>query len=144
MFESQTVFIVVALAAAWLLQIWMSTQQMRRFNERTQRMRRLGTHTAVGMSGNTYRRKTYAALAVDAAGVVTAAEQLSGFTVFARPRPVESVNGIHIDEVGRGEPPAGVTAKEWAAFDHAAEFIRKKLAKEAAEDVDGPGQEGGP
>lgn len=143
MFESQTIFIVGVLAAAWLLQIWLSTQQMRKFNERTVRLRRLGAHTAIGMSGTMYRRKTYAAVAVDALGVVKAAEQLSGFTVFASPRPMPAVEGIHIDEIGKGDPPQGVSAKEWAALDHAAGFIRKKLANEAADDVGDPEREGG-
>lgn len=142
MFEPQTVFIVGTLAAAWLLQIWLSTQQMRRFNERSRRLRTLGAHSAIGVAGTTYRRKTYAALAVDATGIVTAAEQLSGFTVFATPKPVQAVEGIHVEAVGRGDPPEGVTVKEWAAFDHAAGFIRRAIATAAADDV-GESEQGG-
>lgn len=124
--------IVMMLAAAWLLQIWLSSQQMRRFHATSQRLRRLGTNMAIGLAGTTYRRKVYTAVVTDAENRVVAAEALGGFTVFAGSKPVPEVVGMSVDEIGRGDPPEGVSKKVWASLDHAAGFIRNKLAKDAA------------
>jgi DNA-binding transcriptional regulator of glucitol operon len=127
MFDRPSVAIVGFLVAAWLLQIWMSAQQMRRFHATSQRLRRMGTHMAVGVAGNMYRTKTYVALVIGTGRQVVAAERISGLTVFASSKPVPEVVGISLDEVGRDDPPRGVSPKTWAALDHAAGFIRKKL-----------------
>jgi DNA-binding transcriptional regulator of glucitol operon len=127
MFDRPSVAIVGFLVAAWLLQIWMSAQQMRRFHATSQRLRRMGTHMAVGVAGNMYRTKTYVALVIGTGRQVVAAERISGLTVFASSKPVPEVVGMSLDEVGRDDPPRGVSPKTWAALDHAAGFIRKKL-----------------
>jgi hypothetical protein len=74
---------------------------------------------------------------------VSAAEELSGWTVFATLEPVEGVVGLPLDQVGQGEPPSGVSAKTWSAMDHAAGFIRKQLEKEKRGQADVPNGEGG-
>ncbi len=127
-----SVTVVVLLAGAWLLQIYLSSQQMRRFNKKSQQLRRMGTHMAIGLAGTTYRKKIYTTLVTDADDRVVAAEQLGGWTVFAGSKPVPQVVGMSISDIGRGGPPAGVSAKTWASLDHAAGFIRTKLAKDAA------------
>jgi DNA-binding transcriptional regulator of glucitol operon len=127
--------IALVLAGAWLLQIVLSSLQMRRFHRTSQEWRRLGSAMAVGMAGTTYRRKTYAVVVIDEAARVVKAGKLSGFTIAADLKPVEAVEGMALDLIGRGAPPQGVNAKTWAALDHAAGFLRRKLAKEAA-DVD--------
>lgn len=126
--DSGTIAILVALIGAWAVQIVLSSQQMRRFHRCSQVLRRLGSHMATGVAGTMYRRKVYAVLVVDADRKVVAAEQLSGFTVAARLKPVPQLVGLDLDVVGKGEPPAGVSAKQWAAFDHSADFIRNHLA----------------
>lgn len=131
MFGSNTILIVGLLAAAWLLQIFLSSWQMKRFHDKTQQMRSLGKYTSVGLAGSMYRRKTYTVIAVDEDGRVTGAERLSGTTVLAGAKTVPEVIGLHLDELGRGDPPAGVDGKTWESLDMGADFIRKKLAREA-------------
>jgi DNA-binding transcriptional regulator of glucitol operon len=128
-----SVTVVVALAAAWFGQILLSSHQMRRFHRVSQQWRREGSAMAIGLAGTTYRSKTYAVVVVDDDRRVVRAGRLSGFTVAAGMKPVPEVVGMHLDRIGRGEPPAGVSPKTWAALDHAASFIRRKLEKEAAE-----------
>jgi hypothetical protein len=110
----------------------LSNYQMARFHRRSQKLRRLGTHMATGVSGNMYRRKVYGLLVTDGSRTVVAAEQLSGWTVAAGLKPVPELVGLDLDVVGKGDPPAGVRAKQWAAFDHAADFIRDELARTPA------------
>jgi DNA-binding transcriptional regulator of glucitol operon len=126
--DSTTIALLIVLVGAWLLQIFMSNWQMRRFHRRSQEMRRTGTDMAVGLAGTTYRTKTYAVLVVDLFRKVTAAGYLRGFTVFADMKELPQLEGMDLDEIGRGDPPDGVPDKTWKALDHAAGFIRKKLA----------------
>ena len=126
-----SLFIVLALAAAWLLQIMLSSWQMMRFHKQNQKMRRLGTFMATGVAGTTYRRKIYATVVADADHRVVAAGRLAGSTIAAGMKPVDEILGMPIAEVGEGPPPAGVKQKTWDALGHAAGFIRTKIAKEA-------------
>lgn len=136
MFESSTILVLLALVGAWSLQVWLSNGQMRRFHKRSQELRRMGTHMAIGVTGNMYKRKTYVALVTDDDNQAVAAEQLSGFTVMAGLKPIDGVEGIHIENIGRGDPPSGISPKTWEALDHAADFIRKKLAREGGMDAE--------
>ena len=127
MFEPTTLAIIGALAGVWAIQVFLSTMQMRRFHKRSQQLRRLGAHMAVGLAGNMYRRKVYTVVVVDADGTVVAAEYLSGFTIFANLQPIPSMEGRDVWEIGRGTPPPDISAKTWSAIDHAAGFLRKKI-----------------
>lgn len=128
MFESQTLALIVLLAGAWGLQFWMTNRQTRAFHNRSQELRATGSRMAVGMAGSNWKRKTYGILVVDDADRVTAAEALSGFTVFSRSAPVEGVVGSQLDRIGSSQPPAGVPEKTWQALDHAAGFLRRGTA----------------
>lgn len=127
--DGGALLIVVTLAGAWMIQIGLSTWQMQRFHKTSQKWRRLGSHMAIGVSGNIYKRKTYAVIVTDAVGEVVVAGVLAGFTVMAKPRRVLEVEGLSIDEIGRGHPPVGVPRRAWSAMGHAAGFIRNELAK---------------
>ena len=127
MFEPTTIAIVVGLFLVWTVQIFLSNIQMQRFHKRSQILRRQGALMAIGIAGNMYRRKVYVVVVVDDDGIVTAIEQLSGFTVLATAKPVAGTVGMSVWEVGRGDPPVGIDDKTWEAIDHAASFIRKKV-----------------
>ena len=127
MFEPTTIAIVVALFLVWSVQIFLSNQQMNRFNKRTMQLRRQGSLMAIGVAGNMYKRKVYVAVVIDDDAKVVAAESLSGFTVLASAKPVPGIQGLDLWEVGRGAPPEGIPSKTWAAIDHAAGFLRKKV-----------------
>lgn len=127
MFEPTTIAIVVALFIVWSVQIFLSNQQMNRFNKRTMQLRRQGSLMAIGVAGNMYKRKVYVAVVIDDDAEVVAAESLSGFTVLATAKPIPGLQGLDLWEIGRGVPPEGVPNKTWAAIDHAAGFLRKKV-----------------
>lgn len=127
MFEPTTIAIVVALFLVWSVQIFLSNQQMNRFNKRTMQLRRQGSLMAIGVAGNMYKRKVYVAVVIDDDGKVVAAESLSGFTVLATAKPIQGIQGLDLWEIGRGASPEGIPSKTWAAIDHAAGFLRKKV-----------------
>ena len=127
MFEPTTNAIVVALFNFCSVQIFFSNQQMNRNNKRTMQIRRHGALIAIGVDGNKYRRKVYVPVVIDDGGKVVAAESLSGLTVLATAKPVANVQGRVVWEIGRGQAPEGIPSKTWAAIDHAAGFLRKKV-----------------
>lgn len=139
---STSVAIVLLLAAGWLLQIWLSSQQMQRFHKTSQQWRREGAHMAIGVSGTTYRRKIYAVVVVDDYWKVVKAGALSGWTIASTVDEVEHLIGMDLDDIGRGDPPEGVNAKTWAALEHAASFIRTKRDRELRGSEDRGGGEG--
>src|SRR5690606_946384 len=122
--DTTTVTLLIVLVGAWLLQIFMSNMQMRRFHRRSQEMRRTGTDMAVGLAGTNYRRKTYAVLVTDLHQRVTAAGYLSGFTVFADMKELPQIKEIHLNQVGKSELPQVVSHKTCKEMDHADGSIR--------------------
>lgn len=131
--------IVIVLAGAWLVQIVLSSLQMKRFHASTQRLRKTGSRLSIGLAGSTYRRKVYTAVVVDDNQIVTGAGRLGGITVVAGMRELPEIVGLHLDRVGKGQPPEGIDSKTWASLDHAADFIRKQIAKERAANLGGDG-----
>lgn len=130
MFEPQTIGLIAVLAGAWALQFWLTNRQTRSFHNRTMELKAKGSRMAVGIAGSNWKGKVYGVVVTDDDGRVTAAETLSGFTVFARSKPIPEIHGMSLDELGSGEPPEGISPKTWQAVDHAAGFLRKAAAKE--------------
>ena len=84
--------LMIAILSAWVLQFVMSFFQMRRFYGRVSLLRKDGL-TAIGMSGSVYKRRLSTVLTVDEEDTIKHAEQLYGWTVFTRLRPVEGLVG---------------------------------------------------
>lgn len=117
---NQTVLVlVITFSLVWGLQMAAGGWQARRFM-RAVRQVRIAGRTAIGIGGSRMHGKAYVALAVDAADRVVAATSLSGRTVLARPTPVTTLVGHHLDDLRdpSGGPLAG-TALGGAAADAA-------------------------
>jgi len=117
---------LVLLVIAWTLQGVASFWQARRFYGRIQQMRTLG-RSAVGVSGDMYRTKAYAVLAVDSQNRIVRAEKLTGLTIFAQLKPVESLAGLTLSDLLSG-PIEGLSPKLYNAFKMAAEALVKEPA----------------
>ena len=131
------IWLILGLAMAWFLQLFLSTRQLRHFYARFNELRKAG-RCAIGMEGSIYRRRVYAVLVVDDNNKVTYAEQLSGWTVFAKLRPVQSLVGYPLDEVADGQIE-GVPSKIGRAFQKAAADILAADEKEEASASTVPG-----
>ena len=134
--------VLLLLAAAWLAQLALSLLQTRRFYRRVAELRRGSHASAIGVAGNNWRRKLYAVLVVDEHYRITAAEKLSGFTVFAGLRPVEALRGLELERIEDATPVDGIPQKLWSAFGNAAEYIRRHREEAGSVvEVEGGGKE---
>jgi glucitol operon activator protein len=112
----------------WLAQFALAYLQMRRFARRLSALRTLG-RCAVGLHGDRWRGRTYAIVAADGAGAIRAVEILAGWTVFARPKPLATLNGTNLGALAALDtPPPGITARQWGAIRHAASFLQPAAA----------------
>ncbi|GIV93941.1 MAG: glucitol operon activator [Patescibacteria group bacterium] len=92
--------IILGLAAAWILQLFLSYFQLRQFYGRVSQLRRSGRLVSVGMAGSAWRRRQYAILVVDPeTNEICHCEQLSGWTVLARLKPLPGLEGINVRDL---------------------------------------------
>lgn len=114
---------LVVLGLAWVLQLFLSIGQMRRFYRRVAELKRLG-RTAVGVGGGTYRGRAYAVVVADPTGRVLTVEVMSGISVFAGLKPLREVTGWNLQALCQ-MPPAALKTKQKAAVCQAANKIRQ-------------------
>lgn len=124
-------FAVVALLA-WLVQLALSYRQARLFYKRVSQLKKFG-RCATGLSGGRYRGRVYVTLVVHPlTHLVVRAEQLKGWTVFAKLQPVAEFEGHSLDELL--SPTAvieGIPTKVMDAARSAAESLQKSFEKAA-------------
>jgi len=92
-------WILLAVVAGWLVQLYLAYQQSMAFNRRVRELRRSGTVT-VGVAGKRYRGgRAFVALAVDDHRIVRDAISLRGFTTFARAKPVPALFDVKVSHI---------------------------------------------
>jgi DNA-binding transcriptional regulator of glucitol operon len=91
----------ILLGVLWLLQLLLAYQQAQRFMARSRALRRQG-RVSIGASPRQVRGRAYAVIAVGPDDRVTAAEALSGITVFANARPVPALLGLRAADLAAG------------------------------------------
>lgn len=116
---------LAVLGVAWVVQLALSFEQMRRFRARLAVLRSLG-RAAVGVGGGKYRGRAYAVVVADDEGRVMRAEIMSGFTVFARLKEVSEVRGYKLSTLSVSPPALG--EKKAAALRAAAAALQKTSA----------------
>jgi DNA-binding transcriptional regulator of glucitol operon len=87
------------LAAAWLVQVWMTGRQVQAYQKTVREMaRRPGGFLGVGTFRKWMRRGAVVILVTDPAGWIQEGKALYGLTVFSRPRPYQEWNGWALAE----------------------------------------------
>lgn len=122
-----------ALGVAWVLQLWLSMQQMRRFYRRLAQLRRLG-RTAMGIGGGMYRGRAYAVLVADSSDRVIHAEVMTGISVFASLKEVPGLTGWSLKSLCES-PPDSIHENVRQALCKAATAVMQKDDLEAPEAV---------
>jgi len=85
----------------------------------------MGPATSVGFAGKNWTMKQYGVLVMDDERNVVQAEKLAGVTVFSSLKDVPQLKGLSLIRLLQDEPVPGVSKKLWAAFQNAADYIRK-------------------
>ena len=121
--------ILAAVVAGWLVQIFFTYRQSMAFNDDVRRLRTTGT-VSVGAGGNRYRgRRSFVAIAVDEGGVVRDAITLSGFTTFARSRPLPGLFDVKVSVLRGDRDIPRVSPSQRKAARQAAELCREADTK---------------
>jgi DNA-binding transcriptional regulator of glucitol operon len=130
--------IILGLAGAWLLQLFLSYFQLRRFYGRVSQLRKTGNLVSIGVSGSAWKRRQYAILVVDPqTDVIRQCEQLSGWTVLASLKPLHGLEGMTLQDLLDEEKPLPKHIKQKLALalrdaaKHIVDFKNRK--KEEAE-----------
>jgi glucitol operon activator protein len=86
--------LIIFAVLAWLLQIAFGWWQLQRFNRAFDGLCRLGT-VGVGRSGGRFRPRIVLALAFDTEQRVCGSMLMRGLTIFAQPRQIARLHGLH-------------------------------------------------
>ncbi len=115
--------ILFGLVIMWIIQFGLAYKQMKSFYKRLVVLRKNGL-TAVGLSGGRLKGRAYAVLTVDENYRIVHAEQFSGWTVFAKLKPVPQLMGMSLQELLKNEATLPVPKKLRTAFGNAARDIQ--------------------
>ncbi len=118
--------LLAAVVAGWLVQLYLTYQQSMAFNEQVGKLRKSG-RVSVGVAGQRYRGgRAFVAIAVDEQGVVRDSLTLSGWTTFARGRPLPGLVGQKINWLkGEREIPS-LTKQQREAARQAATLLKQE------------------
>lgn len=124
--------LLAAVVAGWIPQLYLTYQQSMAFNDAVRRLRTSGT-VSVGVAGKRYRGgRAFVAIAVDEHAVVRDAISLSGFTTFARAKPLPALFDVKLS-VLCGERDIPLTSRQQRqAARQAAELYREAVTKDRA------------
>ncbi len=120
--NATSLFISLA-ALAWVGQIFLGGWQVYRFNRAYNALHGQGHVVGLGRSGGRFKPRVVIALAFDADGYVRNGFTLRGLSVFARPRPLTPLIGLHKGQL----EPSVIFPKDPACQTALALAIKSKL-----------------
>jgi DNA-binding transcriptional regulator of glucitol operon len=121
-------YVFLILGVVWALQLVLSFWQLRHFHRQIAAQRVRG-RCAVGMHGDRIRGRRYGVLVVDERSIVRYAGLFSGWTVFAKLRPIAGLDGLPLDTISATTtPPANLRLAQWLALQQAAQFLVQQPA----------------
>jgi DNA-binding transcriptional regulator of glucitol operon len=120
-------WLFLLIGVLWLLQLLLAYQQARHFLARARALRRKG-RVSIGASPRRLRGRTFVVVAVGSDDRITAAEALSGITVFANAKPVPALIGLRAADLAAGAEVAGLAPNVQTAARQAAAFAHPERA----------------
>jgi glucitol operon activator protein len=113
-------WLIAAIVAGWMLQLYVTYQQATAFNNKVRALRTQG-RVSVGAGGRRYRGgRAFVALAVDDNDVVAKALTLQGMTTFARGREVPGLRGQTVRRLAGEHDVPGLSRQQREAARQAA------------------------
>lgn len=95
--DSTRILILFAILM-WLLQIILGWWQVRAFNHAFMQLSQKGRLIS-GRNTGRFSPKTVIVLAIDEQKKVVDSLQMKGLSVFARPKPIANLTGLHLDQI---------------------------------------------
>lgn len=88
--------LILLAVVAWVLQLVLGMRQLRRFQHHVRTLRAAKGRVAIGKSKGRILAGTIMLLCIDEACHIVYGEVMQGFTVFARFRPFDKLNGLSL------------------------------------------------
>jgi DNA-binding transcriptional regulator of glucitol operon len=120
-------WLFLLLGVLWALQLLLAYQQARHFMARARALRRHG-RVSIGASPRRLRGRTFVVVAVGSDDRITAAEALSGITVFANAKPAPALIGLRAADLAAGAEVGGLAPNLLVAARQAAAFVHPERA----------------
>ncbi len=118
--------LLAAVIGGWIIQAYLTYQQAMAFNAQVAQLRKSG-RVSTGVAGRRYRGgRAYVSIAVDDSGIVRDALTLSGWTTFARGRPLRALIGQKISVLKGDREIVGLTKQQREAAQQAAELVKRE------------------
>ena len=123
---TQWYFLLLAVVVAgWLVQLYLTYKQSVAFMADVRSLRKSGT-VSIGIDGKRYRGgRAYVAIAVKD-GIVQDALTLSGWTTFARGRPLPDLVGWKVSQVKGDREIPGLTTQQRGAARQAVTLLKEE------------------
>ncbi len=123
---TQWYFLLLAVVVAgWLVQLYLTYKQSVAFMADVRSLRKSGT-VSIGIDGKRYRGgRAYVAIAVKD-GIVQDALTLSGWTTFARGRPLPDLVGWKVSQVRGDREIPGLTTQQRGAARQAVTLLKEE------------------
>ena len=115
-------WLFLTIGVLWLLQLLLAYQQGKQFMARARALRRQG-RVSIGASPRRIRGRAFVVVAVGSDDRITAAEVLSGITVFANAKPEPALIGLWAADLAAGAEVPGLAPRVLAAAQQAAAFV---------------------
>lgn len=126
-FTDNAGLILLLIGVMWVVQLFLTYRQAMRFNDTLKPLRQQG-RTAIGMGGKRYRGgRAFVAIA-EKEGIVVDARMMTGFTVFAAPKPCPELIGLSLTRLAEDGDIPGMSKKVKLAAQMAANTLLRPAA----------------
>lgn len=119
------ILLIAAVVGGWMIQLYATYRQSVAFMADVRKLRQSGT-VSIGIGGKRYRGgRAYVAIAVRD-GIVQDALTLSGWTTFARARPLPGLIDWKVSQVKGDREIPGLSTQQRLAARQAAELLKRE------------------
>lgn len=126
-FADNVGLVLIMIGVMWVFQLILTYRQAMRFNDTLKPLRAQG-RTAVGMGGKRYRGGRAFVAVAEKEGIVVDARIMTGFTVFAAPKPCPELIGLSLTRLSEDGDIPGVSRKAKLAAQMAADTLLRPAA----------------
>ena len=121
-FTDNAGLILLLIGVMWVFQLFLTYRQAMRFNDTLKPLRQQG-RAAIGLGGKRYRGGQAFVAIAEKEGIVVDARVMTGFTVFAGPKPCPELIGLSLTRLAEDGNIPGLSKKVKLAAQMAANTL---------------------